>query len=1600
MTPPVEKPRDSVRRGDADGIIAPPLSNPPPSEKPEASEGRVRALVTRGIRDAESWRFVQGGKSEAAFVNRCRNVTSQIRDVSRALDERKARGETLSTDEIWLLDNAWFLQTLSQDVGEALKSSPGLTVRVEGDGIVPRAFAAAAGFLRAVDFIPTERTLSHYIEGTQQVESFTMTELWALKPMLQLAILEQIAGYGAAVCGHDEMERQTEAPSQNRSAVRIPDAIRALRMIREIDWKTFFEQNNAAERVLKQDPSGAYPRMDDESRDIYRKVIQDLARQSLFSEEEVARQSVLLATRAKARIRNPDARSSSHRTHVGYYLVAAGSRMLKGRIGYKALMRQRILDAILEWPEVFFVVGVELTTLVLVYFFLWHLGVIVPLLPGLLLLIPASHAAIGIVNSLTGMVVPPRQIPKLDYSEGIPEEATTLVAVPCMLLSEAEVRRNVDTLEIRYLGNRDPHLHFALLTDSPDASQPFDEHDELVGICSTLIEQLNRKYAPDKQGSFLHLHRHRVYNPSEGSWMGWERKRGKLMDLNNLLLGAADSFPVKAGDVSVLPRIRYVITLDADTKLPPEVAHRLIGALAHPLNQAVVDPSTNTVVEGYAILQPRVSVSIESARHSRLAAIYSGQTGFDLYTHAASDIYQDLFGEGSFTGKGIYEVETFQKVLGKRFPTNALLSHDLIEGSYARAGLASDIVVIDDYPSHFSAYSRRLHRWVRGDWQIMRWLLPRVPDYYGRSVPNPLTFISRWKIFDNLRRSLNDIALFLLLILGWAVLPGGPVYWTLVTLGLLLMPTYSQLLFALLRFRPGGNWRGFLQERMNDLVTGHLQVFVMLVFLPHQALVMLDAIIRTLVRLILTHSNLLEWETAAESELGERKSLVETYLALTPCLSLAIGLFLAAVRPAALYIASPILTLWLLPDFFTDWVNRRPVDKKPQLSPQDEGLLRLAGLRTWRFFREFCNAESRWLIPDNVQEDPPLVAARLSSTNLGLLLNGQLAAHELGFLTLEEYVETVERTLASAEQLPRHKGHFFNWYDIQTSLPLEPRFVSTVDSGNLAACLWTLKQSCLGLSSEPLLSRKVWQGIRDHIQLLSDSSQDPSIPGEVQRAIRDLASFADPLAEEASSWVGALPWLEEQIQRIESMSGGTAGNSPGRGANPVPDLAWWAGETAARLRGIRALIENLIPWVLPEYSSLFPRGAPIERITLASLPAALRGVENQLAESLNNHQTSATERSAARLLQRRLPSSVENAARLAQALQRIALDADRLVNEMDFSFLYNPKRKLFSTGYNVSTGVLDPYYYDLLASEARTTVFISIAKGEVNQESWFRLGRSFTAYAGERLLLSWSGTMFEYLMPALWIRSLPDTIMDQTVRAAVCCQQEYGQSNGIPWGISETAFSERDSGGTYHYRAFGVPELALDPQASDRLVISPYSTFLALPVEPEAAIRNLEALTRIGCLGSRGFYESCDFAPAQKSAHGNFEIIRCWMAHHQGMSLVALSNFLNQNSNQKWFGREPRVMAAELLLQEKVPLSVTLKSNSRRSSEVGRQPANLRKVNLRVASSDARKRSIAASNDNSHREVGFQASLAPPASSSSVAFSPSGELTEKGGGQP
>jgi cyclic beta-1,2-glucan glucanotransferase len=1513
----------------------------------------LRAL---GVRQARKWVAAGAEKRSKALKGRWKRQSRPTygAHISGRGDATREK-PPVTEQQRWILDNARFLRGVSKEIRQALKSFerlPCVQPSPEEAEVVPRAYQLATGFLRAAGFAFNEEAFGHYLAGVQHAVALEMRELWALKPLLQLALLEHLATTAESFTDALENKNQEEASSPDASAAPPSTTITSLHEISQMEWEEFFEANSLVHRILRSDPSGAYPRMDFESRQLYRDAIADLAPYTNLCEADIAKCAVLCARKARDLKRGFSPQAVERRSNVGYYLLDAGARILKRRVGYRPSLKKKIKDIVLEWPEVYYVVGVEFTTLVAVYGLLRHLGNLIPLIPGLLLLIPASQAAVGLMNHLTAWLLSPRRLPRLDFSSGIPAEFLTLVVVPSLLLNEKEVRHIVESLEVRYLGNRDRNLHFALLTDSPDASKPSDENDGLVGLCNSLIEQLNAKYAGEQQGGFFHLHRHRVYNPQENTWMGWERKRGKLLDLNKLLLGRVDNFPVKAGDLSILPQVRYVITLDSDTRLPRDTAHKLIGTLAHPLNRAVIDQKTNTVVEGYGILQPRVGISIESARKSRLASIYSGETGIDIYTRAVSDVYQDLFGEGSFTGKGIYEVGTFQRVLGNRFPSNALLSHDLIEGVYGRAGLVSDIEVIDDYPSHFSAYCRRMHRWVRGDWQILRWLFPSVPNASGKLVPNPLTLLSRWKIFDNLRRSLIELNLFLLLLAGWFFFPGGPLYWTALTLALLLTPTYVQLFFSLLRIKETNNVWGFLKERASNFVTGHLQVFVMLVFLPNKAFVMVDAIVRTLARLAITHRNLLEWETAAEAEVGAgKKTAVEVYLALTSGFALAVGASLAILRPSALYVASPVLALWLLAGLFTRWINRPPRRRKNQLDAQDKTFLRHAALATWRFFREFSNPGANWLVPDRVQETPLAVVHSISPTNLGILLNARLAAHHLGYLTLTEFIEQTEETIRSAKRLPRFNGHFFNWYDVQTLKPLPPEFISTVDSGNLAACLWTLKQACLGLIHEPLISAESWQGIRDHVSLAVRLSNEKTHPVDVVSRIQELARSADGIGEDSSAWINSLPHL--QLEACETLSALRSMNveSSGGYQAPTDELTWWMSETLARIESMQRAVQALTPWLLPEYRHLQAASSPAA-ISLNSLSSFIADLESKL----NDLPAQDENDGGAGMLQSfraHLKASVRRATELSERLQNLAAEANELFQEMDFRFLYDPRKKLLRIGYDVEAKQPGKSYYDLLASEARIANFIAIAKGDIKQESWFHLGRSRAVEEGETVLVSWSGTMFEYLMPLLWMRSYPGTMLDDSMVSAVECQRGYAKRRGVPWGISEAAFNARDHAGIYQYRAFGLPGLALNPDAPEDIVIAPYASFLALLVDAPSSTRNLKTLWDMGWFGRFGFYESADYSSGQASGSKDCKLVRCWMAHHQGMSLLAVCNLLTQSSLQRWFHQEPQVMATELLLHEKIPTAAAEETTP--ASQPQHSTLRLRKK--AVAQSDTLKRS-------------------------------------------
>lgn len=1399
----------------------------------------------------------------------------------------------IADDFRWLYDNGRLLYTELVNITAIFKPHYKMPhVRAANGKTVPRVLAIAEGFLGVVGHEFIEQDFCLFVEVFQKTTFLELRELWALSATLKLVLLEQIALRSKTLL---------HAPQDNSHGV--GKCVRSLRELGQISWKDTLEPLIVIDQVLRQDPAAAYAAMDFESRDLYRNKVSSIAEHSDCSELEVAQAALGLA-QARTRIASADPRVELRESHVGYYLVDKGRFSLYRKAHCQPPYSQKIQEFLRAHPDEFFLLGIEVVALAIMAVAVGHVTdsyssfALLIFAMGTLFL-PCSQSAIQLINQAVTTLLPPKILPKLDFEDGVPDHCITLVAVPCLLLSEKQVHGLAEDLEVRFLGNHDPNIHFALLTDLPDSAEPAREDSPLIHLCADLVHELNHKYASQGMGSFFMFHRHRVYNPREKSWMGWERKRGKLLDLNKLLRGKYDSFPVKVGDLSILPRVRFVITLDADTELPRGTARRMIGTLAHPLNQAIIDPERNVVYEGYGILQPRVGVSVQSTTHSRLAAIYAGETGFDIYTRAVSDAYQDLYGEGSFTGKGIYEVDAVHRVLDQRFPRNALLSHDLIEGAYARAGFVSDIEVIEDYPSHYSAFNRRKHRWLRGDWQIAGWLLPHVPQESDDRVANPISLVSWWKIFDNLRRSLVEPAAFVFLIASWLMRDGLPVHWTMSLLCILFLPAGFSLAVNLLK-------SGFhadlteAQDAFSAFFTASVNLFFTITFLAHQALLSLDAVVRVLVRRLVTRRRLLEWETAAEAELGNRgRSPVDIYLNWTPLLSLAVGLLVWVVRRDAVIVALPILILWACSGLISSWLNRPPRAARNQLSRKDFAFLRRTALHTWRYFAEFSTAEHNWLVPDNVQEQPAAIAARVSPTNIGLLLNARQVACEFGYLTVPEFTQQTQRTLATLQRLKKYRGHVMNWYDTRTLEPMAPSFVSSVDNGNLLASLWTLQQGSLDRLKQPVLQPCLAEGFLDYLRVLTAKHL-------LSRKTISVYEHAGMTGNWLQSVLNFSIALWEQVQEKVDLK--------------CADAKWFVEEANARLQNIRQTVEECAPWLSPEFEAL--RNAEtlnlevMDAISLQDLPDFITSLADRVRLAMAT--TGAPQKELLERFQGQLQIARENVMRLSADLRNIAAEAGKLADAMDFQFLLDKRRKLLSVGFDLETHCVHSACYDLLATESRTAVFCAIAKEDIPQESWFLLGRAHTLDRGRPVLLSWTGTLFEYLMPALWMRSYSNTLLERSRSAAVRSQQKYAAAKGVPWGISESAYSKLDEAGNYQYYAFGLPHLALRKREKNGLVISPYSTLLALDVDPKNAITNLNNMYHMKWFGSRGFYEAADFsAPRRRFWHERYQLVRCWMAHHQGMSLLALANFLNGNVVQKWFHAERRVQATELLLHEK-----------------------------------------------------------------------------------
>jgi cyclic beta-1,2-glucan synthetase len=1128
-------------------------------------------------------------------------------------------------------------------------------------------------------------------------------------------------------------------------------------------------------------------------------------------------------------------------------------------------------------------------------------------------------------------LVGPRRLSRLALRDGLPPGLKTIVVVPTLLTTEADIDEQTSHLEVHYLANPDGDLRFALLSDWVDApTETMPGDDQLLATALEGIHRLNRRHplaTADGQRFFL-LHRKRVWNAGEQKWMGWERKRGKLHELNRLLRGATDTTflapgpPEAAGLTGVPAGIRYVVTLDADTRLPRGAVHQLVGTLAHPLNRPTFDPRLGRVVEGYGVLQPRVTPTLPTEREgSRYQRIYSGPAGIDPYAAAVSDVYQDLFGEGSYIGKGIYDVDAFEAALAGRAPENALLSHDLFEGLFARTGLVTDIELFEEFPSSYEVAASRQHRWARGDWQLLPWILR---GHAAGAIPTRIPGIARWKMLDNLRRTLSAPATVLTLLAGWTVPGASPAAWTGFVLLATALPALIPPFLELVRPRPDVSKRVHVRAVAHGLALSGSQIACHLMFLAHQAWLMSDAIVRTLVRLLLTRRTMLEWVTAARAKAGLGLEVGGTYRRMGGAIALAIAVavLVAVVAPERLPFAAPFIALWLLSPLGARWVSHpTPTYPVERLSPSESRTLRSTARRTWRFFETLIGPTDNHLPPDNFQEDPkPVVAHRTSPTNMGLYLLSTLAARDFGWIGTIETVERLEATLASMSRLDRFHGHFYNWYETRDLRPLEPRYVSTVDSGNLAGHLIVLGNACREMMEQPIVGGEALQGTEDALQLareaasqLADDRRSQIVTRtNLDEAIDAVASALGRAPESVADWSAHLRQLGTLADGLLDVARTFAAE---RGDDEDSGVLVWAQATSAAIASHRRDVDALAPWMLLLEGPL--RQLLSAHPTLAELPDWCTAATAELAAL--PHAPS------------RLPDLVEQLGRSAaagRALGRRLADIRRLCREMleamRFDFLFDETRKIFSIGYRVNDGSLDPAAYDLLASEARLASFIAIAKGEIPASHWFRLARPMTPVELGAALVSWSGSMFEYLMPALVMDAPPASLLDQTARLVVRRQMAYGTAHAVPWGISESAYNVRDLDLTYQYSAFGVPGLGLERGLSEDLVIAPYATGLAAMVDPVAAARNFSALERAGARGALGFYEALDYTPTRLPEGTDVIVVRAYMAHHQGMTLVALTNVLRDNVMRARFHAEPIVQATDLLLQERAPRSVVV----------------------------------------------------------------------------
>jgi cyclic beta-1,2-glucan synthetase len=1486
-----------------------------------------------------------------------------------------ALGHTPGPTASWILENGYLVQN---DVEEIRRSHEGVLPKPGPGANYAQVHLLAHGLLQHNEHEVTEESMQDALREFQTVRYLTTAELWSFGQMLRLALLEELsrlacnaanaqqhreAAYlwadrlivsarhgeeslrdmlqrmnaesyahsGAFLAALSELLQGEEdvLPSfqiaveqggrtltefvraeNTQEAYRSGAAARAfgsLRALARLEIRKIFERVSIVDEELRGEDSGVYAASDFETRDRCRKVVERISRWCGASEENVARMAVALASEE----------SEPTKHQVPYFLVAEGIGELERKAGARLPLRVRFVRSTRQHAVPLYFASVLLLTACLdaIALQLAHgAGVrnaVQLSILGYLAIFPLSELAIQIVHAFIIATFPPSRLARLDFESGIPDSCATLVVVPMMLISEGTVRRELEKLEVRYLANHEANLSFALFSDfldAPDRDQPGDA--ALVDAAVQGIASLNERHPG---GNFLLFHRPREWSASEECWIGRERKRGKIEELNSFLTGHGSQGILRAG--SLRRSIRYVITLDSDTVLPPDSGRRMVETIAHPCNQAQIDPVARRRIRGYTIIQPRVAIALPGANATRFTRAFADTSGLDPYCRSVSDIQQDYFNEGSYHGKAIYDVAAFETVLGDRFPEETLLSHDLIEGIHAGVGLATDIELLENIPLDYSSYSRRQHRWIRGDWQIAPWLLAQVPGP-GGSIPNPLSALSRWRILDNLRRSLVPVTSLLLLLFGWLT-SVAPSVWSVVVALAILIPAMAPLVDRWAR-QLEGTVHG-RQGATDELIRSAL----LTAFLPHQAWLAIDAIVRAFYRSCISRRRLLEWQTAdaTQREHGEHWKSTQSQMIVIAVVSAAMIPILSHWNRLAP--TGGFLALWMVSPFLLVWLNRpasRP--RSEQLTDAETDYLTQSARLTWRFFDDLVNPESNWLPPDNTQLALRVeVARRTSPTNIGLWFVSALAAHDFGWLPAAGFSQRCSATVATLELMERQDGHFFNWYDIDTLTPLNPRYISAADSGNLVASLWTVDRAIEHLLHEPVLDRSWQSALLTTLNILTEKAGDDLYLSEpcrvAARLLRTDLRDHELIPRLRLVFHSADPFRD--VGRWESGLGG--------------DRAYWAARFAAEIDAWTEVVDRQLRWVetlsRPADSFLAQFGPDVAELRgealscIPSLAALERGIPAVRAIINRPLSPEMPPEATAWIVQLKAESeeAEKNAAITTRELRKLQQSIRRLADETDLRSLYDPRRRHLAVGYLAGGPPNFTSHYDLLASEARLTSLVAIAKGDVPIEHWFALGRPMRTEPQGRQLLSWSGTMFEFLMPLLFTNSYENSQLDLACRNAVKGQILYGKRSGVPWGISESAYSALDARQTYQYRAFGVPELAQNPEVDSRPVISPYSTMLALAVDPRASVANLRNLEYSGLKGPMGFYEAIDYSITSTREGSGGVPIYAYMAHHQGMTMAALANLIHGDIMRRRFHSDPRIRAVESILYERIPLA-------------------------------------------------------------------------------